>query len=131
MKIQDVPQDHDPSYEGKTKLCYATDDRGDIVAVSTKGWEVESVVKGYAWEVINDELEEIREKLKRGEVSALYYFMKLRLMDRKLLAQNMRVSVLRVWWHSRTKVFNKLPYKWLVRYSECLDIPVDRLRNGI
>jgi hypothetical protein len=131
MKIQDVPQDFDPSYEGKTKLCYATNEQGKIVGVQTRGWEVESAVKGYAWEVINNELSEIRERLAKKEVSPLFYFMRARQMDYKLLAQNMNMFAFRVRWHSRPKVFNRLNDQWLKKYSDCLEISVERLKNGI
>lgn len=131
MRTQDVPQDLDPTYEGKTKLCYATNEKGEIVGVQTRGWEVESTVKGYAWEVINAELADIRERLKRREVSNLYYFMRLRMMDYALLAQNMNMFAWRVRWHTRARVFNKLSDTWLKKYADCLDISVEQLKNGI
>ena len=129
MKIQDVPQDNDPTYEGKTKLCYATDEAGKFVAVQTRGWEVESTVKNYAWEIINNELADLRSKLGRDEISSLRYFMKFRLMDEALLANNMNISRLRLWWHLKPSVFEKMNDRWLKKYSECLDVSIERLKN--
>lgn len=129
MKTQDVPQDLDPAFEGNKKLCYALDAAGKFVPVHTSGWDVEAVVKDVAWQVIHADLERTRLAVREGRASALEYFMKARQMDRLLLAQNMGLSPLRVWWHLRPRVFKKLSMAWLERYAACLDVSVENLRS--
>jgi hypothetical protein len=128
MKIHEVPQDQDPSYQGGKKICYAVDDQGKFVKTHTSGWTVEETVKGLAWKVIEEDLEKTMTLVKEGRLSLLNYYMKLRQMDSKLLAQNMGLSVWRVRWHLRPRVFKKLKEEWLQRYSDCLEVPVETLR---
>lgn len=129
MKLKDVPQDQNPSYEGHTKLCYALDESGKIVATQTTGWKVEAEVTGIAWEAIHKELEQMRQQVREGNVSPLMYFMKYRLMDVGLLAENMGISKWRLRWHMRPSVFRRLSADWLQRYAECLDLPVQVLKD--
>jgi len=129
MKLKDVPQDHNPSFEGHTKLCYAIDESGKIVSAQTTGWKVEADATDIAWNAINKELEQMRRKVRQGQVSPLEYFMKLRLMDPSLLAENMGVSKWRLRWHLKPSVFRRLDGQWLARYAECLDLPVKTLKD--
>ena len=123
MKLQEVPQDQNPSYEGVRRLCYAVDEQGKIVQAHSSGWKVEETAKSLAWKVIETDLAETRRQIRAGKTSPLRYFMKMRQMDPFLLAQNMEISVFRVHWHLRQSVFRKLSESWLQRYAECLEIP--------
>ena len=45
MKIEDVPQDDNPTFKGYgTKAVYAVDERGRYIKTATSGWDVEEVV---------------------------------------------------------------------------------------
>ena len=129
MKVREVPQDQSPSYQGGNKVCYAVNDRHQIVKTPTSGWNVEETVKDLAWKVIEDDLERTRSQVREGRLSPLVFFMKMRQMDPKLLALNMGISTWRVRWHLRPRVFPKLSEDWLRRYSDCLEIPVETLRT--
>jgi hypothetical protein len=128
MKIENVPQDHDPTYEGATKLCYALDAQGRFVKARTDGWHVEETVKAVAWQAIEKDLAETRVRVNAGGLSTLTYNMKLRQMDPALLAKNMGMWTWRVKWHLRPRVFAKLNSYWLQKYSNCLEISVDDLK---
>jgi hypothetical protein len=123
MKIPDVPQDQDPGFGGRKKICYATDANGKFVAVETSGWSVEEAARDLAWNSIDSDLKHCQERIERGEASPLEFYMKFRQMDAKLLADNMGMYAWRVKWHLRPKKFSKLNSKWIERYSRCLDIP--------
>ncbi len=129
MKIADVPQDNDPSYEGEKKLYYAQNEKGQFVAAKSNGWHVEETVKNLAWQTIENDLKATKLKVIQGEASALRYYMKYRQMDTLLLAQNMQISRLRVWWHLKPQIFKKLNAQWLQKYADCLEISVQRLKN--
>jgi hypothetical protein len=134
MKTHEIPQDQDAAYEGGKRLCYAVDGQGLIVAAHSSGWEVEEVVKGVAWKVIEDDLAKTRQAVQAGEASALEYYMKVRMMTPRLLSQNIGISTWRVRLHLRRRGFARLSDRWIVRYATCLDVPVERLqacrRNG-
>ena len=127
MKIEEIPQDEDPSYSGQKKLCYAVDSDGRIVQGHSSGWKTEETVKLVAWDVIHKDLEHTRKLIREGRVSALSYFMKLRQMDARLLAQNMQTPVLRIYLHLRPYFYRRLSPAWLARYADCLEVPVREL----
>lgn len=129
MKTREVPQDQDPSFAGGKKICYAVDADGKYVQVKTSGWQVEADAKNLAWKAIEAEVEEARRRVREGVTSPLEYFMKLRQMDAKLLADNMGVWAWRVKWHLRPARFRKLDDPWLARYAECLDVTPSALRS--
>ena len=129
MKINDVPQDQDPAFEGGKKICYAIGENGRFEAAQSSGWQVEAVVKEVAWNVIHADLERTRERVAAGLASPLEYFMKQRQMDTGLLAQNMGVMQWRVRRHLRPQIFLRLNARWVARYAECLDIEPARLRE--
>lgn len=129
MKVHEVPQDQDPSFVGGNKICYAVDDDGKYVQVKTSGWNVEAEAKELAWRSIDSDVEATRARVARGEASPLEYFMKVRLMDERLLADNMGIFKWRVKWHLKPHKFRRLNTKLLERYAECLDISVNHLRD--
>jgi hypothetical protein len=129
MKVEDVPQDRARSYEGVSKVCYAVDTSGKIVKTSTSGWMVEEWAMSIAWDTIGSTLDRIRAEVLAGTASPLAWFMTMRQMDARLLAQNLGVFRLRVWWHLRPGVFSRLSRAWLSRYADCLDVPVTSLKD--
>jgi hypothetical protein len=129
MKTREVPQDMDPSFAGGKKICYAVDADGKYVQVKTSGWAVEAEAKDLAWKSIESGINQCRERVLRGEASALEYFMKLRQMDAQLLAGNMNMFTWRVKWHLRPSRFRKLSARWVERYAQCLDVPASALRD--
>ena len=47
MKVNEVPQDI-TYYEGEKRACYALNDEGKYVVVTSTGWNAEDVVNGLA-----------------------------------------------------------------------------------
>lgn len=129
MKVTEVPQDQDPTFEGGKKLCYAVNENGQFTQVKTSGWKIEAEAKDLAWNAIHRDLEKTKNKVQKNQASSLEYYMKLRLMDTRLLAQNMNLNPLRVWWHLRPGPFSRLSNKWLERYADCLKISIESLRS--
>ncbi|MDR2215502.1 MAG: hypothetical protein LBE59_06650 [Nevskiaceae bacterium] len=128
MKLQEIPQDQDPAYEGAKRLCYAVDDQGWIVPAHSSGWEVEETAKKIAWQMIESDLARIREAVRAGRASVLEYFMTARMMNPRLLAKHMGIFTFRVRRHLQPRVFAKLDDAWIARYAACLDIPVERFQ---
>jgi hypothetical protein len=129
MKVEDVPQDQDPTFEGQKKICYATGADGRYVQVETSGWEIEAEAKALAWQAIDSDVETCRQRIQRGAASPLEYFMKLRQMDPSLLAANVGAWTWQVKWHLRSRKFRRLSVAWLQRYAAELDVPVNLLRD--
>jgi len=128
MKKQDVPQDHGVfgQWHG---ICYVTDENGKYVTTQSSGWEPTNVANGIAWEFIQEEIDGIAEKVKKGELSPLAYHMAKNLMDVKMLAQYSGISSWKVKRHFRPRVFNKLTQRILEHYAVVFKITIEQLRN--
>lgn len=127
MKESDVPQDHDPTYEGHKRVTYAMGEQGDFKKVRSSGWTPEAVAKSVAWEDIHSKLAIVKKQVLNGEQSPLAYYMTVRLMELDLLAQNMGFFKWRVKKHLTPKGFEGLKISQLRKYAECLDLPVETL----
>jgi glutathionyl-hydroquinone reductase len=128
MKKEDIPQDHSPLVNHFRELCYARDNDGNYTTGLSTGWEVKTVALEQAWEEIKLRIEETLEEIKAGTKTPLAYFMELRLMDSKLLAQYAGI------WHFRVKKhlnnpssFKKLTKETLAKYAKALDTTVEEL----
>src|SRR5690606_24657738 len=87
MEKDQVPQDQENLNEGKlAKLYYATDEKGQYVKVNSIGWEPETVAMQQAWDVVNDEVEEARQKVLSGKASPLLYYIKKNIMTTSMVA---------------------------------------------
>ncbi len=117
MKPDEVPQDGDELFEGKTtELLYTLDEEGAYSATKSKGWSVKNEISRQAWEALKEEVEEALTLVKSGERSPLYFYMKRHLMDASILAQYMGILSFRVKRHMKPKVYQKLSEKMLNRY---------------
>lgn len=126
MKATEVPQE-ESILKDHRRACYALDDSGRYVVVSSKGWEVERIVNAQAQADIRAAVEEARRRALAGHVSALAYHMARRQMTVGLLAANSGVWRLRVRYHLRPGAFARLRRAVLQRYAEALGMPVDEL----
>ena len=72
MLEKDVPQDIGMA-EGLKEVCYAVDEQGRYVLVPSAGWEPKNITNSQAWEVIQAELEEVRQQVAAGHLSPIAY----------------------------------------------------------
>lgn len=128
MKVNEVPQDI-TYYEGEKRACYALNDEGKYVVVTSTGWSAEEVVNGLAVEELAAQLEETRKAVLAGLKSPLCYYMELRQMNPDILAKTAGMAVFRVKRHFRPDVFNKLKPSVLDRYAKALAITLEELKT--
>lgn len=110
-------------------LCYVTDEKGEYVTSQSSGWEPANIANGVAWEFINEELEEILGKVKKGELSPLAYHMKRCLMDARVLSGYVNLSPWKVRRHLKPRPFRKLDTVLLERYAVALNMTVAQLQE--
>lgn len=127
MKTRDVPQDESILGEHR-RATYAQDDQGQYTIVASKGWEVEKVVNSQAVEAVQAEIEAMRQRALRGEVSPLAYHMSRCHMTPALLAANSGIWRWRVNRHLTPAGFAGLGAKVLQRYASALGIDIETLR---
>jgi hypothetical protein len=121
MKVNEVPQDI-TYYEGERRACYALNDEGRYVIVTSSGWSVEEVVNGLAVAELAASLEETRKGVLKGLKSPLLYHMERRQMTPEILAKTAGIACFRVKRHFRPEVFVKLKSSVLDRYAKALAV---------
>ena len=130
MNKEQVPQDEENLNEGKlAKLYYATDDKGHYVKVNSIGWEPETVAMQQAWDVVNNEVEDARERVIKGKASPLLYYLKKNIMTPGLVASYVGTLSLIVKLHCRPFFFKRLSRKTLEKYAYTFRISVDELTD--
>jgi hypothetical protein len=121
MKVNEVPQDI-TYYEGERRACYALNDEGRYVIVTSSGWSAEEVVNGLAVAELAASLEETRKGVLKGLKSPLLYHMERRQMTPEILAKTAGIACFRVKRHFRPDVFVKLKSSVLDRYAKALAV---------
>ncbi|HQN67382.1 MAG TPA: hypothetical protein PLZ33_06580, partial [Smithellaceae bacterium] len=106
MKVNEVPQDNTVEYyKGVKRACYAVDEKGRYVIVSSNGWEAEELVNGLAVKELAVNLEKTRKTVLAGEKSPLAYHMERRQMIPDILGKTAGIAVFRVKRHLRPEIF--------------------------
>ena len=129
MKIDDVPQDKGMIDGDLTEICYAVDDEGRYVLSSSKGWDPKNIANQQAWEVIREDVERTLVKIRAGKMSPLAYHMARNQMNVGLLSKYVPYSRLRVRWHLRPNVFNRLTPEQLKPYADLFEIELHALKE--
>jgi hypothetical protein len=93
------------------------------------GWEPKKVANDQAWDMVRKKVEAAVAKIRAGKLSPLAYHMARNQMGVGLLAKYVRSSQLKVWWHLRPKVFERLTNKELEPYADLFDLKADALKN--
>jgi hypothetical protein len=128
MEKKDVPQDKG-ILENWHVVCYATDEKGEYVRSQSAGWEPTNIANGIAWEFIQEEIADVLEKVKKGELSPLAYHMKKNLMDVKMLSQYVAFSSWKVKRHLKPRVFDGLDDVTLQRYAAVFNMTTEQLKE--
>ncbi len=130
MKQEKVPQDEENLNEGKlAKLYYATDDKGHYVKVNSVGWEPETVAMKQAWEVVDGEVDNARNKVVEGKASPILYFMKKNIMTIQLLASYVGRPGFIVRLHMMPYFYKRMSRKTMEKYAGTFRITVDELND--
>ncbi len=129
MDRKSVPQDNGVfgQWHG---INYAVDESGQYVLEKTSGWEPVNVANEQAWEAVEERITFIREKMEKGELSPIAYYMEKNLMDIKTLSGYTGISSWRVKRHLDAKVFRRLAPSLLERYAKVFCISVEQLEKG-
>ena len=128
MKVNEVPQDI-TYYEGEKRACYALNDEGKYVVVTSTGWDDEAVFNGLAVDELAAALEETRNAVLAGVKSPLCYHMERRQMNPDILGKTAGIAVFRVKRHFRPDVFSKLKPSILNRYAKALAVTLEELKT--
>lgn len=129
MKKEEIPQDN--GYLGRIakEVTYVTDDDGRYVTGQSTGWKVKEEANDVAWQSFERQIHEAKEKVLKGEVSPVYYWMQKRMMDVGIVAQYTGFWKWSVKRHMKPAVFIKLSEDKLKKYAEVFETSLEELKN--
>ena len=128
MKAKEVPQEIS-MLDGHQRACYALGEDGRYTVVPSTGWEVEKIVNAVAVDEIRATIESARQRVLRGEASALEFHMLRCHMTPAMLAANAGIWKWRVRRHLRPDVFAGLRAAILARYADALRMTPEELKQ--
>ena len=132
MKKEEVPRDK-KIIKGEdnslVKVLYVTDQEGKYETTRYEGWDAENLAMSQAWEDIDERIIQTKEKVLKGELSPIAYFMEKNLMDLPTLASYAGGWKFFVKKHLTPKGFKKLSAEKLGRYAEIFNISVEELTH--
>ena len=128
MKIEEVPQDDNPTFrEYSKKVMYAVDSNGRYRPVASSGWNVEEVVLKEVVDDFESRAQRALRRATRGDASPIEYFMYKKLLDMPSLARGVGMTRWRVRRHMKARIFRRLSPKVLQRYADLFQVDVATL----
>jgi hypothetical protein len=129
MQKKDIPQDPSGLDKFTKDICYAVDENGKYTTAQSRGWDVNATALDITWNDIENRVKETRQRVLKGEVSPILFFMELRLMDLKMLSSYTGIWKWQIKRHLKPNIFSKLPDKILEKYAFVFDVSVDVLKS--
>lgn len=129
MKKEDLPQDSSALVGVTREVCYVKGSDGKYTSDLSTGWDVKKQALDNAWDDIKERVAEAAAQVKNGEVSPVFYFMELKLMDLTLLSGYTGFWKWTIKRHFKPSVFISLSESKLNTYAKAFDISVEELKN--
>ena len=129
MKKEDLPQDASALVGVTREVCYVKGSDGKYTSDLSTGWDVKKQALDNAWDDIKERVAEAAAQVKNGEISPIFYFMELKLMDLTLLSGYTGFWQWTIKRHFKPSVFKSLSESRLQVYAKAFDISIDELKN--
>ena len=122
MKVEDVPQDL--KFTEGTPVrhpIYAVDSEGKYQMVNSVGWEAKNEAIQWQLDAVQEECDEVLERIKKGESTLLEYYAVKNLMtpEKRKVRKHL----------SDPEAFASLDEKTLSAYAEALRMTVEELKT--
>jgi hypothetical protein len=130
VKKQDLPQDESNLKSANmTEVLYVTDENDNYTTANSIGWDAKKAALEESLSLINERIEEAKQKVADNLVSPIIYFMELNKMDFQVLASYVGMWQWTVKRHAKPNKFKKLSDSTLKKYADTFGISVDELKN--
>lgn len=110
-------------------LHYSLDNEGHWNSKMLSNWGAKDIINTQTWTIVEERMQEAKDKVLRGEMSPIGFYMVKCIMDVKLCAEFTGYPKWRVKKHMKPEVFKKLPAEKLKRYADVFEISVEDLMN--
>ena len=130
MKKKEVPQDKSTLEKANIKdMVYAIDENGEYTTELSTGWEPKTIALDNAIKVIEERVEDAKQRVLKNQTSPIEYYMELHKMDPPILASYVGLWKWRVKRHFKPSVFHKLSAKMLQKYADVFEISIEELKH--
>lgn len=130
MKKSEVPQDNGRVVQkGSREMYYAVDENGEYTTALSTGWDAKNIVQDHTMEVLQQEIDQAKEDVKKGLVSPIVYFMHLHRMDIGVLSGYTGFWRWRIKRHMKPTGFAKLKERQLQKYADAFSMDIEELKN--
>ena len=116
--------------DGLQTVSYTANSQGKLEQVKGPGWQPTGDVNRQAWQEIEKQIEQARNRVAAGRASCLYYYMVANQMSILLLARYSRQSPLLVLMHLIPFFFAILSETRLERYAALFQVTPEDLARG-
>jgi hypothetical protein len=126
--LEKEEKDEDIIYRNNRELFYFFDKEKNCYTRKVDyQYQANQVIIKQGWDALEDRILEIRDRVIRGELSPLAYFMEKCQMEVPMLADYAGFRKWSVKRHLKPKHFRKLPKEKLEKYASVLDVTIDQL----
>lgn len=128
MEINQIPQDKSKSYDGHSKIIYATEN-GCYKSATSNGWEDEEYATLQAVDALVAETQLAYDAVITGKKSPLYFYMFAYRHNINSLAQCSGFFRWQIKRHFNPHVFQRLSDKKLIRYAQAFNLSLAQLKQ--
>lgn len=111
------------------ELLYSYQNDGKFEKTVGYHGESDRLILQQAWDLFHERMEDAKQRVVAGKVSPVVYYMEKNLLDPLNLSMMAGISLWRVKWHFKPRVFQRLKEKTLQKYAVAFNISIDRLKN--
>ncbi len=129
MKKEELPQDKSALEVMTRELLYVKNSNGKYTTGLSTGWDIKKEALDSAWDDIKERVELARMAVRNREMSPVYYFMELRLMDLTVLSGYTGFWKFTIKRHFKPYVFQRLSNEKLTTYAKIFDISINELKD--
>ena len=129
METNSDPVYKDKRYGQYRELFYNYNKTGEFEKSVGFHGETDRVTLQQAWDLFHDRIEAARVKVHERKVSPIVYYMEKTLVDPLNLSMLAGISLWRVKWHFKPRVFDRLSEKTLKKYATAFNISIEELKN--
>ena len=129
MKKEELPQDKSALEVMTRELLYVKNSNGKYTTGLSTGWDIKKEALDSAWDDIKERVELARMAVRNREMSPIYYFMELRLMDLTVLSGYTGFLKFTIKRHFKPYVFQRLSNEKLTTYAKIFDISINELKD--
>lgn len=127
-KTPDLPTPDDMVAKSDFEIFhYSLDQNGHWERKMIANWGAKEIVNTQTWIIVQERMNDARDKVLRGEMSAIGYYMVKCIMDVKLCAEFTGIPAWKVKKHLKPGHFNKLKPEVLKKYADTFEITVEEL----